>query len=125
MPKLQQALLVNWRVRRDRGRIEPYPLRRQVVNADNVLVQSYLKLAAELILSQLIEDPGQPIIAEIERADWPLEARRIHIQSLRHPILDVIETMVARTEDVDLPPDNDLSETKIAFPVRVLWRELV
>ena len=85
------------------GGVDANEVRREVVNADGVLVEVGLEVLPGIILRQGIEEVGEAVVVEIEGADGLAEEGREGVKVLLGPRLEMAETVVTLRGDEDQP----------------------
>jgi hypothetical protein len=90
----------------------------QVIDPQQLLIQSGLEPAPRFIRAQQIQQPGQPIITEVQRPDGLADTSRQRLQAFLHPGLDVIQPMVGLRNDVAHPARRHPAGTQ-SLPVSV------
>ena len=127
VPKLEHAIRRHFPVPAGAGRIQPDTLRRQIVHAQCALVQRRFKHRPGGIMTQQVQPDRQPIICEVTRPQRRTQNSLQHVRPARHPVLRLIQPVVALRQDVGQPTSQNAAGTEtlpIAVGLEVLIHQL-
>ncbi len=101
--QLEQPICADAPIATDRRAIQPHPLRVQLVDADDALVEGRLKALPRFRLGQCIQHQCQPVITPRAFLHLLAGTQMQRLQPMGHPALDLIHPMIPFRQEVGQP----------------------
>ena len=125
MPELKQAALTDPGVSLGRSAVEPHPVAVHLINPQHRPVQCGFQLGPGCGVRQPIQDIGQPIVAQVQRAHRLAQTGGQRVAVRLHPRLDMGQAVIALRNDKRQPHRHHIAQTQVAFPVTMGRIELI
>jgi len=123
VPELEQPVFRHTPIAAGDGAIQAHARWLQLIDAQQLPVQGAFKRRPAIIVTQGLQDPCQPVVANVQGMDWLPGAPAQRLESLRGPRFDMAQPMVRFRQDMSQPELGHPAEAE-AHPV-AMGREVL